>query len=106
MPNLHLRARPGVARVRGVHAVCPLFAGQDELALRTLGVPAVVRLAGEREAAVRHARVDNARLEDVGVCAGEDARHHRAGGGADGEDAVRINAPVGDGVPGRGGDTE
>ena len=106
MPDLHLRARTSVARVRGVHAVRPLFASQDELTLRTLGVPAVVRLAGEREAAVRHARVDNARLEDVGVCAGEDARHHRAGGGADGEDAVRINAPVGDGVPGRGGDTE
>ena len=106
MPHLHLRTRPRVARVRGVHAVGPLLARQDKLALRTLRIPAVVRLAGEGEATVCHAGVDDACFEDIGVCTREDTGHHRAGGGTDGEDAVRVNAPVSDGVPGRGRDTE
>ena len=87
-------------------ATYPLLASQDELALRALRVPAVLRLAGDGKAAKRDTRVDDARLENVGVCTSEHAGHHRARGRADCEDAVRVNAPVRDRVACRRRDPE
>lgn len=77
MPDLHLGASPGVARERVEHALCPLLTSQNELTLRALRVPAILRLARQGEAGERYARVDDSALEDVGVRAGEDVGHHR-----------------------------
>ena len=96
VPNLHLRTRTRKPRERIKHALRPLLARQYQLALPALRVPRVVRLAGEREAPERDARVDDARPEHVRVRAREHARHHRARGRADGEDARWVDAPVRD----------
>ena len=106
MPHLHLRARPSVSGVRIVHALRPLRASEDELALSALGVPAVLRLIGLGEAAKGNTGVDDAGLEDVGVGTSKDAGHHCAGGRADGEDTVGVDAPIGDGEPRCGGNPD
>ena len=106
MPDLHLRARPTEARERIEHPLRPLLARQNQLPLRALLVPRVVRLAGQREAPERDARVDDPRAEDVRVRAREDARHHRARGRACGEDARGVDVPVGERKARGGGDAE
>ena len=88
------------------NATYPLLAGQDQLALRALGVPAVIGLTGEGETAEGNAGVDDTTLEDIWVRASEDAGHHRAGRRADSEDAVRVNTPVADRKPRSIGDRE
>lgn len=98
MPDLHLWASTGVARVRVVHTLRPLLACQNELALRALRIPAVLGLPGQREATGGHTRVDDAGLEDIRVRRREDVRHHGSGGRAHSEDAVGVDAPVGDRV--------
>ena len=49
------------------------------------------------ETTKRHARVDHASLEDVRVCACEDAGHHRTRRCPDSENTLRVDAPVGEG---------
>ena len=73
MPNLHLRTRTRKPRERIKHALRPLLTGEHELALRALRVPAVLWLSGEGEAPVGNTRVDDARLEEIWVCAREHA---------------------------------
>lgn len=106
VPHLHPRALASIAGERIVHLLRPLLPGEDSLAVRALRVPRAARLAGDGEAPERHARVDDAALEEVGVRAREDVREHRAGGGADGEDPARVDAPVLQRVPHGGGDAE
>lgn len=82
------------------HLVTPLRRRLAELAVGALVVPSrgVLRRgrAGDVEAAVGHTRVDRAGLEDVGVGAHEDVRHHGAGAGAGHEYAVDVSAAADD----------
>ena len=80
--------------------------GEDELAGRALRVPAILGLSGDGEAAESNTRIDDTCFEDVGVCTCEDAGHHGTGRRADGEDTVRVDAPVADGKAGCVGNGE
>ena len=106
MPNLHFRALAREAGKRVEHALRPLLASEDELPARALLVPSVARLSREGEAAECNSRVDDPGLEDVRVCTGEHAGHHRARRGADGEDTVGVDPPIGDGEPCGGGNPD
>jgi len=93
--DLHLWAETTVSRICRVDNGFPLRAGLDDLPGGAGGGPHIVPVPGE--AAEGDAGPCRAGCEDVWVGTKQDVGHHRTGGSAHREDAVRVPVVLGQG---------
>jgi len=94
--HLHPGAGASVAGIVGPDHVAPLLSGLDVLSVGARIGPSRGILGSrgslDEEAAVRNARVDGPRLENIGVGAHQHVGHHGPRASSDGENTVGISA--------------